>query len=131
VNVGNPQCVIDVGEELEELDLERFGPPIERSELFPNRTNVAFTRVEGDGVVRARIFERGVGVTHSSGTGACGAAVTAYLRGASSPLTVLLEGGELLVAIDDELDVTLTGSAEPVLAGSFSHDFLSTLKRLP
>ena len=80
VSIGNPQCVIEVGDELEELDLAAVGPEIERSELFPNRTNVSFIRIDGS-TVRARIFERGVGETLSSGTGASGAAVAAVLRG--------------------------------------------------
>ncbi len=69
VSIGNPQCVIEVGDELEQLDLAALGPPIERSELFPNRTNVAFIRIDSEHEVRARIFERGVGETLSSGTG--------------------------------------------------------------
>ena len=78
VSIGNPQCAIEVGEELEELDLGEIGPAIEGNELFPNRTNVSFLRIDGSRV-RARIFERGVGETLSSGTGASGAAVTAFL----------------------------------------------------
>ena len=77
VQIGNPQCSIEVGDELDELDLQRYGPPIERNELFPNRTNVSFWRRDGDAEIRARIFERGVGETMSSGTGAAGAAVAA------------------------------------------------------
>jgi diaminopimelate epimerase len=127
VHVGNPQCVIEAGEELEELDLATLGPPIERSELFPNRTNVAFIRIEPDRV-RARIFERGVGETLSSGTGACGAAVTAVLRGVASPVEVVLDGGELEVAVDDCLNVTLTGWAEPVFRGELSEELVSALE---
>jgi diaminopimelate epimerase len=128
VNVGNPQCVIEVGDELERLDLQELGPAIERHELFPNRTNVAFIRIERDGAVRARIFERGAGETLASGTGACGAAVAAILRGAQSPITVRLDGGELEVDVDGDLDVRLTGWAEPVFAGEFSREFLSALE---
>ena len=58
-----------------------------------------------------------MGETLSSGTGASGAAVTAVLRGATSPVTVELDGGELEVAVSDDLDVTLTGWAEPVFRG--------------
>ena len=101
VSIGNPQCAIVVGEELESLDLGAIGPEIEGHELFPNRTNVSFLRVEGDRV-RARIFERGVGETLSSGTGASGAAVTAFLDGAASPIAVELDGGELGVEISAE-----------------------------
>jgi diaminopimelate epimerase len=126
VSIGNPQCAIVVGDEVEDLDLAEVGPAIEASELFPNRTNVSFLRIDGDRV-RARIFERGVGETLSSGTGASGAAVTAVLRGAPSPITVELDGGELVVGVSPELDVTLTGWAEPIAAGELSPEMLRSL----
>ena len=127
VSIGNPQCAIEVGEELEELDLGRIGPEIEHSALFPNRTNVSFIRVDGSSV-RARIFERGVGETLSSGTGAIGAAVAAFLRGAASPITVLLDGGELTVEITDGLGVRLSGSAERIFSGELSEGFVRELQ---
>ncbi|MDX6636082.1 MAG: diaminopimelate epimerase, partial [Solirubrobacterales bacterium] len=129
VDVGNPQCVIDAGDEIEELDLATLGPAIESSKRFPQRTNVSFTRADGS-AVRARIFERGVGETLSSGTGASGAAVTAFLRGAPSQLVVELEGGELQVDIGEELAVRLDGWAEPVFAGELSPELLQALAEL-
>jgi diaminopimelate epimerase len=129
VSIGNPQCAIEVGEGLEVLDLGEIGPPIEGHELFPNRTNVTFFSVGGSRV-RARIFERGVGETLSSGTGASGAAVTAFLRGAPSPITVELDGGELEVEISENLDVTLSGWAEPICSGQLSAEMLTALARL-
>ena len=129
VSIGNPQCAIVVGEELEQLDLGEIGPAIESSGLFPNRTNVSFLRIDGSRV-RARIFERGVGETLSSGTGASGAAVTAFLRGSPSMLTVELDGGELEVEISEDLDVTLSGWAEPVCAGELSAELLTALAEL-
>jgi diaminopimelate epimerase len=129
VNVGNPQCVIDVGDEVEALDLDAIGPAIEASELFPNRTNVSFTRVE-DSRVRARIFERGVGETLASGTGASGAAVAAVLSGARSPITVELDGGELTVEVSDALDLTLIGTASRVYAGELDAGLVAALSEL-
>ncbi|HMA26902.1 MAG: diaminopimelate epimerase [Solirubrobacterales bacterium] len=129
VSIGNPQCAIAVGDELEELDLPAIGPEIENSKLFPNRTNVSFYRVDGDRV-RARIFERGVGETLSSGTGASGAAVAAHLAGAPDTLTVELDGGGLVVEIADDLGVRLTGWAEPVYAGEVSPELLRVLEGL-
>jgi len=132
VSIGNPQCVVTVGEDLEELDLESIGSEIESHELFPNRTNVSFYDSLNcqDGRIRARIFERGVGETLSSGTGASGAAVTAFLRGASSPITVELDGGELEVEVSPDLDVTLSGWAEPICAGELSAELLQALAEL-
>ncbi len=130
VSIGNPQCAIEVtgGEALEALDLGDLGPPIEANvELFPNRTNVSFWRRDEDSVLSARIFERGVGETLSSGTGACGAAVAAVLRGAESPVTVRLDGGELEVEVGEDLGVRLTGWAVPVYRGQLSDDLVEEL----
>lgn len=129
VSIGNPQCAIEVGADLEELDLDRIGPGIEKNVLFPNRSNVSFYRASGSRV-RARIFERGVGETLSSGTGASGAAVAAFLAGAPSPITVELDGGELTVEISDDLDVTLTGWADPVASGVLTPEMMNSLGEL-
>ena len=123
VSIGNPQCAIELAsvDELEALDLAAIGPDIEHSELFPNRTNVAWFAPTGEpGVIRARIFERGVGETTASGTGASGAAVAYVLRGGDSPVTVRLDGGELEVEVGEDLHVDLTGWAVPVYAGTLS-----------
>jgi len=132
VSIGNPQCAIEVVDGLEELDLSAVGPAIESSELFPNRTNVSFWRREGAGehLIRARIFERGVGETLSSGTGASGAAIAAFIGGVASPVTVRLDGGELEVEISQELDVRLTGTASPVFSGEFSPEFVAEVEGL-
>ena len=129
VSIGNPQCAIELGDELETLDLAAIGPEIESSPLFPNRTNVSFFRVDGDRV-RARIFERGVGETLASGTGASGAAVAAHLSGAPGGLTIELDGGELQVDVGDDLAVRLTGWAEPLFAGELSAELLRALEAL-
>ncbi len=126
VDVGNPQCVIEVGDELERLEIAGFGHEIEAHELFPNRTNVSFTSRSGS-EVRARIFERGVGETLASGTGASGVAVAAHLAGATSPITVRLDGGVLTVEVSGELDLVLTGSAERVYRGELDPDLVRSL----
>ena len=132
VSIGNPQCAIRVGTlaELESLDLPAIGPAIESSALFPNRTNVSwYAELEpgSGGAIRARIFERGVGETLSSGTGATGAAVSHLhdLPAANRPqeVAVSLDGGELLVEVGEDLRVDLTGWARPVFAGQISDEF--------
>jgi diaminopimelate epimerase len=132
VSIGNPQCAIHIAglAELEALDLPAIGPAIEASEQFPNRTNVSwYTEIayREPGAIRARIFERGVGETLSSGTGATGAAVAHALEfdGEQRPerVTVSLDGGELTVEVGAELQVNLTGWARPVFVGSLSEEF--------
>jgi diaminopimelate epimerase len=131
--IGNPQCAIHVGSEAElaGLDLSAIGPQIESDPQFPNRTNVSWYTEVGDRRIRARIFERGVGETLSSGTGASGAAV-AHLSDSSPEratveLTVALDGGELTVEVGEDLHVNLTGWARPVFTGRISDEFLKEL----
>ena len=135
VSIGNPQCAIHVEslEQLEALDLPAIGPAIEGDAQFSNRTNVSwYTELQPGGGgqpsrIRARIFERGVGETLSSGTGATGAAV-AHTRECEPPVrpstvSVLLDGGELEVEVDEDLRVNLTGWARPVFEGRLSEEF--------
>ncbi len=126
VSIGNPQCAI-AEPDLESLDLAAIGPAIENHPLFPNRTNVSWYRVLEAGLLRVRIYERGVGETMSSGTGASGAAVAYHLAGGESTVTVRLDGGELEVAIAPDLAVTLTGWAVPVYAGTLADEFVKEL----
>jgi len=131
VQVGNPQCAIELAAgEVDALDLPRYGAPIERHELFPKRTNVSFWERRGEAAIRARIYERGAEETMSSGTGATGAAVAAALRGLDSPVTVMLDGGELEVEVGEDLHVNLTGWALPVYTGSLSDEFVEELHEI-
>ncbi len=132
VQVGNPQCAIHHPDldDLERLDLAALGPAIEHNELFPNRTNVCWYAELQPGVIRARIFERGVGETMSSGTGASGAAIAYALRGGDSPVTVRLDGGELTVDVAEDLHFDLSGWARPVYRGELAPDFCTELENL-
>ena len=129
VQVGNPQCSIRVAgeEELDALDLQSIGPGIEHHPLFPNRTNVSWFAVLTPGRIRVRVFERGAGETSASGTGATGAAVTYVLQGGESPVTAVLDGGELEVEVGEDLHLNLTGWAVPVYKGTMSEDFVREL----
>lgn len=116
LSVGNPQCVL-LGEPLLESRLHTLGPAIEHHPRFPERTNVSFAKVEAPNRVRILIWERGVGPTQASGTGACGAAVAAAsYGGASRDVEVISPGGRQRVEwLDDGL--YLTGWAKLVFEG--------------
>ncbi len=115
---------------LNSLDLSRIGPEIERHELFPNRTNVSWYTPLRQDRIRARIFERGVGETSASGTGAVGAAVAFVLDGGESPVTVVLDGGELQITVQEGLRVVLSGWAAPVFRGELAEEFVEELRGL-
>jgi diaminopimelate epimerase len=144
VSIGNPQCAIrmDDATALAALDLPAIGPPIEGHRDFPNRTNVSwYAELEAGAParIRARIFERGVGETLSSGTGATGAAV-AYLlderdrsglvSGAVGTVTVVLDGGDLEVEVGEGLQVYLSGWAMPVFEGRLSDELVEELLQI-
>jgi diaminopimelate epimerase len=106
VDVGNPHAVV-VGEP---DDIGWIGPKLETHPRFPERTNVQVARLEGPGRVRARVWERGVGETQSSGTSAVAVAAACVGEGAT---VVSFPGGDLAVRIADGR-AYLTGSAERI-----------------
>jgi len=104
VSVGNPHAVV----EGDPAEIERIGPLLETQPRFPDRTNVQVGRVDGARHITARIWERGVGETSSSGTSAV--AVAAALRG-EGETQVSFPGGTLRVRIENG-QAYLTGPAE-------------------
>ena len=106
VDVGNPHAVV-LGEPDEIVTL---GPLLEAHPHFPNRTNVQVARIDAPGEVTARVWERGVGETTASGTGAV--AVAAATHG-NDEVTVHFPGGDLLVRLENGR-ATLVGPAERV-----------------
>jgi len=117
VGIGNPHAVLFV-EDVESAPVAETGPTIENDPLFPERTNVEFVQVTGDDRITARVWERGVGETLASGTGATAAAYAAHARGlVTAPVVVTLRGGELLVEFDDE-GAWMDGPASIVFSGS-------------
>jgi diaminopimelate epimerase len=117
LDVGNPQCVVFVKSFPE--NWEALGAEIENHPRFPKRTNVSFVRVIDPHTIQTRFYERGAGVTLSSGTGSTGAAVAAILRKvALSPVTVHTPAGEALELRWDD-SVYLTGPAEIIGTGEF------------
>ena len=116
LSVGNPQCVL-LDDPLLESRLHTLGPAIEHHAKFPDRTNVSFAKVEAPNRVRILIWERGVGPTQASGTGACGAAVAAAsYGGASRDVEVISPGGSQRVEWRDD-GLYLTGWAKLVFEG--------------
>ncbi len=119
LSMGNPQCVLFV-EDFSLLNWRGLGAEIERHPYFPQRTNVAFARVEAPERIEARFWERGAGYTQSSGTGACAGAVAAHLAGKTGRrVTVAVERGELEVHWLAEGMVELTGPAAITAEGTF------------
>ncbi|HXH05228.1 MAG TPA: diaminopimelate epimerase [Vicinamibacterales bacterium] len=119
MRVGNPQCVALVGRDDMSLEtLGALGPALSQHPAFPEGTNVEIATVEAPDRVRILIWERGVGPTASSGTGACAAAVAAIAYGgAGRNLEVLAPGGAQRVEWTPDGRLFLTGWAELLCEG--------------
>lgn len=115
VSMGNPHCVFFV-DDVASYPVSLIGPAVENDALFPGRTNVEFVEVMGDGALRVRVWERGVGETMACGTGACAAVVAAYLNGLTKrSAAVTLPGGQLDIRWDG--NVFMAGPARRVFNG--------------
>lgn len=116
VSMGNPHYVIftdnvdQVGE---------TGRALEKHPAFPQRCNIEFARVEDDGNIRVRVWERGSGITQACGTGACATAVAAALTGrASRQSQIVMDGGTLSIEWrESDNHVYMTGPAAFVYDG--------------
>jgi diaminopimelate epimerase len=115
--IGNPQCVALVSELPDRARFERLGPALATHPRFAEGTNVEFAVVEAPDRVRILIWERGVGPTHASGTGACASAIAAIAHGgAARDIQVIAPGGTQRVEWRDD-GIYLTGWAEVVFDG--------------
>lgn len=119
VSMGNPHCVTFV-EDVDGLDLPRFGPEMEHHEMFPEQVNMEFVRVISPEEIQMRVWERGSGETWACGTGACASAVASALNGRTGRrVTVHLKGGDLVVDWDEQTnDVFMEGPATFVFDGT-------------
>lgn len=121
-SVGNPHAVVRRDPFRDEL--LRLGPRLEKHERFPERTNVQLVRVDGDQELTVGVWERGAGETLSSGTSSVAAAAVAVARGwCTSPVTVHLAGGDLVVELDDRWNARLTGPAQEIFTGETAEEF--------
>ncbi|MGV9171283.1 MAG: diaminopimelate epimerase [Promethearchaeia archaeon] len=119
VSMGNPHAVIFVDEMLEDEDLIKYGSRIEVYEKFPNKVNVEFVKVISDTEGQLRVFERGVGITHSCGTGTCAAVVAGTLLDKfkkNTPVVIHNDGGDLTITYTGET-VYMKGPIEKVFTG--------------
>ncbi len=121
VSVGNPHLVLFC--ENLDFDWETVGSLLETDPLFPHRINVGFVVVRGEGDIEVRDWERGVGPTKSSGTGAAAAAAIAVMRGFTDRrVKVHTLAGILQVVWDNKSDeLIIKGPVEYISEGEFNH----------
>jgi len=130
VSIGNPHCVVfrPRGRDVTHRELVELGRALETHQIFPRFTNVQLVAPRTKHRLAVWIWERGAGVTRSSGSSACAAAAAAVRRGiAKSPIEVIMPGGVLSVQVGAGFDVTLTGAVDEVCRGQLAESWVRAL----
>jgi diaminopimelate epimerase len=126
LSLGNPHAVL-VTDDLAAAQVASLGPALQRDEEFPDGTNVEFLQVRDRASVAGRIWERGVGETLASSSGAAALAVAANLLDlADRHVTVAMPGGDLDVDWGED-GVTIAGPAVEVAAGELDQAWLASV----
>ena len=125
VSMGNPHFVIFT-DDVDQVD--KNGRALEYHPAFPQRCNIEFARVEADGTIRTRVWERGSGITQACGTGACATAVAAALTDkAGRKSQIVMDGGTLSIEWrESDNHVYMTGPAAFVFDGEIELAKLQT-----
>jgi len=120
VSVGNPHAVIFV-DDVDAVNIQSIGSQLEVDKRFPKRTNVQFVQVRDRQNIVQRVFERGVGETLASGSGACAAAAVAQQKKrVDDNVTITMPGGVLEIYRDDTGCLLMTGPTEYSFEGSIN-----------
>ncbi|MFX0074532.1 MAG: diaminopimelate epimerase [Candidatus Hermodarchaeota archaeon] len=119
VSMGNPHAIIFTKNVISDEDLNKYGAAIESNILFPKKTNVEFVKIVSKNEAILRVFERGVGVTNSCGTGTCAAVVAGTILGLfneNNPVLVHNDGGDLTITYNGKT-IFMEGPAVKVFDG--------------
>lgn len=122
VSMGNPHLVVFTPDAAA-IPLQDWGPMIEHSALFTNRTNVHFIQVVSRNELIQRTWERGAGITLACGTGACASAAAAVITDrADRDILMHLPGGDLRLEVAEDMGVHMTGPAAFVFEAEWPLD---------
>lgn len=111
VNVGNPHAVFFVDKSVDDFELDKFGPLLEMHPMFPEGANISIANVMSDDFIKARVWERGAGLTLACGTGACAIAICAMRKNLVAKNTqVELPGGILRIEWLENNHILMSGA---------------------
>ncbi|MFH1701525.1 MAG: diaminopimelate epimerase [Candidatus Zixiibacteriota bacterium] len=119
VSVGNPHLILFCDDF--DFDWQTIGSELESHPMFPNRVNIGFVKIIDEANIEIRDYERGVGPTESSGTGAAAAVAISVMRGFTDrKASVHSQAGVLQVYWDNKSDeLSIKGSVEFIFSGEY------------
>ncbi|WP_455477031.1 diaminopimelate epimerase [Bartonella sp. B41] len=118
LSIGNLHAIFFIDGNIQSIPLEKYGPKLECSPLFPERCNISIASVTSRKSLSLRTWERGVGLTKACGSAACAGAVAAYRRGLTErQINVNLLGGTLNIFYKEDNHVVMTGQIQYEFSG--------------
>ena len=109
INVGNPHVIFCV-KNLEDFNIKKIGPEIEKHNLFPKKCNVTIAQVINKNLIKVKVWERGVGLTKACGTAACATAVASKINGLTESSTdIEFALGKISIFIDEKNSIHMKG----------------------
>lgn len=122
-SMGNPHATFFV-EDFQGLAIDALGPSLERHQMFPDRANIGFARIDAPDRIRLVVWERGAGRTLACGSGACAALVNAHRRGlVGRRAAVEMDGGVLAITWNEDNHVLMEGPVAHVFSGRLAPEF--------
>lgn len=123
VSMGNPHAVVFV-DDVNNFEIEKYGPSFEKNERFPMRTNTEFVQVVSREEAIMRVWERGSDETWACGTGTCATVMACILNGKTDDkVLVHLRGGDLIIEYDRQTNhIYMTGPATEVFTGEIDYE---------
>ncbi|MEE8540049.1 MAG: diaminopimelate epimerase [Desulfobacterales bacterium] len=118
MNIGNPHAVFFV-DDLDAIDLTQYAPQLQKHPLFPEEANIGAAQIIDSHTMRLAVWERPGVLTTACGTGACVAVGAAHRRGLTDQreMTVSMPDGSLLIELNEDKTVMMTGPVEVCYAG--------------
>ena len=98
--------------------IHKYGPLIEKHEIFPEGTNVNFVKIIDEKNILVRTWERGCGYTLGCGTGITASVIISnYLKKVKDSVKVTSEGGSIIIDFIDN-EAYMTGKAIKICEGN-------------
>ena len=114
ISVGNPHLIFFVNN-LENFNIEKIGPILEKHELFPERCNVTIAQVINEQLIKVKVWERGAGLTKACGTAACATAFAGLIHNLSSnQVDIEFKTGNLSISIDQNNFIKMKGPVSDI-----------------